>query len=129
MSRGLGKLQRELLKILEESAEEINTITLAAEVYRVQPDADGFRGVNDAQHAAVRRALCGLRRQGLVVELGRRYRCNRCHWASLRIGLPKRLSFLQFRSTGFDVRSSPAKAAAICAEIATIQDRIKQLGI
>jgi hypothetical protein len=116
MSRGLGKLQRDLLEILEESDQEINTITLAAIAYRIQPDETGFRGINDAQHAAVRRALRGLHKRGLVVELGRRHRCNRCHWASLKVGLPYQLSILRM----FNPRS---------AEIPAIQVRMKDLGI
>jgi hypothetical protein len=129
MSRGLGKLQRELLETLEENAFEIDTLTLAAVAYRLQRDARGSYGISNAQHTAVRRALCNLHKQGLVVELGRKSYCNRCHWASLKVGLPKQLRWLQFRTTGFDVRSSPAKAAKIKADIAETLERMKQLGI
>jgi hypothetical protein len=130
MSRGLGKLQRELLTILEESDKATDTITLAADAYRVEPDVNGFRRVTDAQHAAVRRALCSLHRRGLVVELGRhRHRDNRRYWASLKAGLPDRLRIFQSEATGFGIQSSPARAAAVAAEIATIQKRMKQLGI
>jgi hypothetical protein len=52
MSRGLGKLQRDLLKNLEEGDKTLDTLTLAADAYRVEPDANGCRGVTDAQHAA-----------------------------------------------------------------------------
>ena len=130
MTRGLGKLQRDLLEILEESTEKLSTITLAAIAYRVQPDEIGFRGINDAQHVAVRRALRGLYKRGLVTELGRRrHRDNRRYWASLKVGLPERLEELRFFSRGFAVRSSPTKAAEVRAEMIEIQERIKQLGI
>jgi hypothetical protein len=129
MSRGIGKLQRDLLKILEKNTEEIDTFSLTVFVYDIQPDADGFYSISNAQHTAVRRALSNLRKRGLVVEMGRRYQCNRCHWATVEVGLPKKLSTLKWFSTGYGVRSSPTKAAAVAAEIAEIQDRMKQLGL
>jgi hypothetical protein len=117
MSRGLGKLQRDLLENLEEGDKALDTITLTADAYRVEPDANGCRGVTDAQHAAVRRALCGLQKRGLVVDLMRcRHRDNRRYWAALKVGLPARLSILQW--------SHPR-----APEIAEIQERMKQLGI
>jgi hypothetical protein len=117
MSRGLGKLQRDLLENLEEGDKALDTITLTADAYRVEPDANGCRGVTDAQHAAVRRALCGLQKRGLVVDLMRcRHRDNRRYWASLKTGLPARLNILQQLRRG-----DP--------EIAAIQERMNQLGI
>lgn len=118
MSRGLGKLQRELLEILDENTIEIDTITLAAIAYQAKAGETAlFRDrVTDAQHVAVRRALRNLHSRDLVVELGRRRDCNRCHWASLKTGLPKRLRVLR----AFDPRS---------AEIPMLQARMKQLGI
>jgi len=69
MSRGLGRIQRECLRVIEEYAqmgERPTTFTIAAEVYNVRPDRHGDRWVNDAQHSATKRALIGLRRMGLV---------------------------------------------------------------
>jgi hypothetical protein len=117
MSRGLGKLQRDLLAILEDGDKVLDTITLAADAYRIELDASGCRGVTDAQHAAVRRALCSLHRRGLVVDLMRcRHRDNRRYWAALKAGLPARLSILRQLRPGHP-------------EIAAIQERIKQLGL
>jgi hypothetical protein len=131
MSRGLGKLQRDLLETLEANTSEIDTLTLAALAYQAKPGVTVLRRdlVSNAQHTAVRRALRNLHKQGLVVELGRRRDCYCCHWASLKVGLPEQLRWLQIRTSGFDVRSSPAKAAKIKAEIAEIQERMKQLGL
>jgi hypothetical protein len=69
MSRGLGRIQRECLRVIKSyqtSGRTPTTFTIAAKVYRVEPDQDGNRWVSDAQHASVRRALINLRRKGLV---------------------------------------------------------------
>jgi hypothetical protein len=131
MSRGLGKLQRDLLETLEQNTSEIDTLTLAALVYQANSGVTTLYRhlITDAQHAAVRRALRNLHKRGLVVELGRRYRNNCCHWATLKVGLPAQLDRLQSMATGYGIRSSPAKAAKIRAEIAETQERMKQLGI
>jgi hypothetical protein len=131
MSRGLGKLQRDLLETLEQNTSEIDTLTLAALVYQANSGVTTlYRDlITDAQHAAVRRALRNLHKRGLVIELGRRYRNNCCHWATLKVGLPAQLDRLQFMATGYGIRSSPAKAAKVRAEIVAIQERMKQLGI
>jgi hypothetical protein len=116
MSRGLGKLQRDLLATLEEKNKQIDTITLAADAYRVEPDANGCRGVTDAQHAAVRRSLRNLLKRGIVMDLGRHHSDARRYWASIKAGLPARLHYLRI----FHPRAP---------EIAEIQERMKQLGI
>ena len=69
MSRGLGRIQREALRVIagyEAAGKRPTTFTIAAEIYRVELDQDGNRWVNDAQHTATKRALANLRRKGLV---------------------------------------------------------------
>ena len=69
MSRGLGRIQRECLRVIEsyEAAGKIpTTINVAAKVYQIKPDRQGVRWINDAQYTATKRALAGLRRKGLV---------------------------------------------------------------
>jgi hypothetical protein len=44
------------------------TMEIAAEVFDIKFGANGDQLVNDAQHVAVKRALEGLRRKGLVVS-------------------------------------------------------------
>ncbi len=71
MSRGLGKVQRACLRIVEE-CERVDdwwptTYDIAAMVYDVPAGEDGISVVEPAQHAAVRRALLGLQRQGRLI--------------------------------------------------------------
>jgi hypothetical protein len=69
MSRGLGRIQRECMRVIERyeaTGKRPTTFNITAEVYQVEPDQDSNRLVSDAQHVAVRRALANLRRKGLV---------------------------------------------------------------
>lgn len=91
MSRGLGWLQRAVWNMLDAEDRRMDTFEIAATVYSVQRDEGGNRWVSDAQHAAVRRALASLARQGKAVRLGRRYAVNgkgdgRQYWANARFG-------------------------------------------
>jgi hypothetical protein len=70
MSRGLGRIQRECLRVIanyEAGGKRPTTFNVAAEVYQVRRDRHGNRMINDAQHTATKRALSGLRSKGLVV--------------------------------------------------------------
>jgi hypothetical protein len=70
MSRGLGRVQRDCLRIIteyEKAGKPPTTYNIVAEVYQVQRDENGNRRVTDAQHVAVKRALGVLRRQGRVI--------------------------------------------------------------
>jgi hypothetical protein len=70
MSRGLGRIERECLRVIAEheaaGKERPTTFTIVAEVYQIERDRNGDRMCNEAQHTAVKRALAGLRRKGLV---------------------------------------------------------------
>jgi hypothetical protein len=69
MSRGLGRIQREALRVIaryEAAGRRPTTFNIAAEVYGVERDEDGNRLVSDAQHTATKRALAKLRRSGVV---------------------------------------------------------------
>ena len=65
MSRGMGIIQRGCLKAIQQH-DGPTTYTIAADVYAIRRDRMGNRWISDAQHAAVRRALNGLRRKGLI---------------------------------------------------------------
>jgi hypothetical protein len=65
MSRGLGRIQRECLRVLA-VGERLTTFTIAAEVYQVKQNKNGDRPVNHAQHIATARALANLRDKGLL---------------------------------------------------------------
>jgi hypothetical protein len=70
MSRGLGWVQQTCLLVIreyEDDGELPTTYNIAATVYQVEPDKDGCRLVNDAQHVAVKRALEGLQRKGHII--------------------------------------------------------------
>ena len=135
MSRGLGKLQRDLLETLEQSDKSIDTISLAAIAYQAEPAAAMDRDlVTDAHHAAVRRALRNLHKRGLVVDLMRHTSDGRRHWASLKVGLPV---LLRYRQNGLELDmmsaafggSTRAGMEAKMMEIAAIKERMKQIGI
>jgi hypothetical protein len=79
MSRGYGKVQSGCLLTIwwaeRKGKPAPTTYDIAADVYHVERDDDGCRYVSDAQHVAVKRALEGLRRQGKVIGVDKRY----CH--------------------------------------------------
>jgi hypothetical protein len=69
MSRGLGRIQRECLRVIESyeaAGERPTTFKIVCEVYQIERDQVGNRWCNDAQHTATKRALAKLRRKGLV---------------------------------------------------------------
>jgi hypothetical protein len=69
MSRGLGRVQRECLRVIEAreaAGTPSTTFNVVAEVYQIKRDRHGNRMCTDAQHTAVKRALAALKRKGLV---------------------------------------------------------------
>jgi hypothetical protein len=74
MSKGIGGLQRALLAAIQEHG-CLDTLRAARHAYGVEPsdvvDGEPYHVISDAQHAATRRALGGLARRGLVVNLAR----------------------------------------------------------
>jgi hypothetical protein len=77
MSRGYGRVQngcQSAIYLAERAGEPPpTTYDIAAKVYHVERDDDGYRYVSDAQHVAVKRALASLERQGKVIGLAWRY--------------------------------------------------------
>jgi hypothetical protein len=67
MSKGLGKIQRAILSALADHKPQ-DTIQLVLTVFNIAPDPDGIRYYEQAQHAAVRRALGTLVKAGLLQE-------------------------------------------------------------
>lgn len=66
MSRGPGWLQRAIVNFFESDARCCRAIDVAAAVFSVPANAAGVQMVSEAQYAAVRRVLSGMRRQGMV---------------------------------------------------------------
>jgi hypothetical protein len=92
MSRGLGALQRALLEAVQEHG--LSTFMACRLAYKIEPtDIVGgkpFHLIIDAQHSSVRRALAGLAKQGLIVNLGRRFRDGRARWCTPAYALAAR---------------------------------------
>jgi hypothetical protein len=69
MSRGLGWLQRECLRVIElyeADGKRPTTKDIAAVVCRVMPNSEGHPVISEAQHASTRDALYALRSRQLV---------------------------------------------------------------
>jgi hypothetical protein len=66
MSRGMGRVQRATLEVVQKH-EPITTYDIIPEVYKIKRSRDGYRYFDPAQHVAVKRALEGLQRKGLVI--------------------------------------------------------------
>jgi uncharacterized ferredoxin-like protein len=100
MSRGLGKIQARLLKILRAHATTsprarvrgLDTIELADRVYHGFPAPRNQKLAEPKHEVAVRRALASLAKTGLVVRVGMRasrsHGIRRNHWRAGR--WPKR---------------------------------------
>jgi hypothetical protein len=55
-----------VIEMYEAAGKRPTTFNIVAEVYQIEPDADGNRLCSEAQHVATKRALATLRRKGLV---------------------------------------------------------------
>ena len=81
MSRGIGKVQSELLRILERE-DRLDTFQLAALVYQVKADEHGRTILTRSQLTAIRRGLQGLLKRGRIEEFGRNS-LGRMQWRRL----------------------------------------------
>jgi hypothetical protein len=66
MSRGRGRIQRCLLRILRRTDGYFDTPTLAAMIFGHNPKLTIAEGPSASQLRSVRRALAGLQRDGLA---------------------------------------------------------------
>jgi hypothetical protein len=80
MSKGLGKIEREILAVLRQSPRAF-PVDLAITLFKIEIDEHDYsqcdRHVTAAQHSTVRRALASLQRKGLV-------QCSDRHWQRSR---------------------------------------------
>jgi hypothetical protein len=74
MSKGPGRIQRQMLQILRRRRSLIDTAELALRVY-------GCTGLTPAQRVAAWRALDGLEARGLLTH---QLRHGRCYWRAKR---------------------------------------------
>jgi hypothetical protein len=78
MSRGPGRVQRRVIAVLEAMDAYVDTITIAAKVYNIVPEAHRsepnlkFVDILDYQIGIIRRALDRLARQGKVFRFDTR---------------------------------------------------------
>jgi hypothetical protein len=130
MSRGPGRIERELVSILNSQSGYSDAFALAAAVYHVQPDKDGNITLNDAQLVSVRRALNSLQRAGKAYRLGRG---KRVRWTNERIGLWATIRETQRKNGALrDAGKTEALEAMMLsdnAEWAALLERADALGI
>jgi hypothetical protein len=81
MSRGHGRIQRDIVAEIENCTDLVDTFELAANIYRVEPNGDGLRILNDAQLVSVRRALVKLAAAGKVFKIMRGHN-KRAYWGN-----------------------------------------------
>lgn len=76
MSKGLGKIQRSVLKVFELNSDcSIDSISVAGLVFDKTE-------VNDSELVSVRRALRSLVKSGFLSDMGRGFRQGRRHYAT-----------------------------------------------
>lgn len=80
MSRGHGKVQRAILAVLADG-KSYDTGDIAAMAFDLEPSEDGTTYINQAQRAAVARALAKMARESLVFRLFRGHN-KRAYWAN-----------------------------------------------
>jgi len=73
MSRGLGRVERDILTLLERNT-HLSAPVLSALIYQEPATV--------SQYSAVRRALARLQKRGLVVKLGSLFHGERCSCAN-----------------------------------------------
>lgn len=83
MSKGLGRIERDILTVLQ--TRPMATVSIVIAVYGIEVPAASWRYeqdfITDAQHSAVRRALATLKRKGMVEASDRHWRRSQRHWS------------------------------------------------
>ena len=138
MSRGLGWVQSACLVIVKrhEGKRWPSTYTIAADVYQVKPDRNGDRLINDAQHVAVKRALEGLQRKGMVIGFRDTHnarapgdgRIELCHVWMTEVGLARWLAKAR-DDAAIMKRRNLSPAPEFMARIDAIAARARAIGM
>jgi len=128
MSKGLGQIQRDLLTQLEGRTTVVDTFTLAADVYRLEPNSDGMRVLNDAQLVSVRRALLKLASAGKAFKIMRGHD-KRAYWANERLGLWLTVRQLQQKSMVIAAAGDNDTMMAHAEAMIPLIIRAKNLGV
>jgi hypothetical protein len=125
MSRGNGRIQRDLIVALEKQDRLVDTFELAADVYGVEPNSDGVLLVTDAMVTSVRRALRKLAAEGRVFRITRGSN-KRGYWTNERLGLWYTIRSMQIEMLGFRETSD---ATAHAARMLPLINRAHALGV
>jgi len=136
MDRGLGWVQLACLhsaKQHERKRWPPTTYAIAADVYQIKPDRNGDRLISDAQHGAVRRALEGLQRKGMVIGFrdtfhARNGRIELCHIWMTEKGLARWLAKVRADNKS-TVRLNPVAAVREAAQVNAIKARARAIGM
>ena len=140
MSRGLGWVQSACLYIIkrDEGKRGVTTYTIAADVYQVKPDKHGDRLISDAQHVAVKRALEGLQRKGMVIGFRDTYHrrgersfssdIELCHVWMTEKGLARWLAELR-ADVAKTAHHNPTFAAEKTSDLDAIAKRARAIGM
>jgi hypothetical protein len=121
MSKGHGRLQRQLLAALSEHS-KLDTLALAQRAYRNRLDSE----LTESQLVSVRQALRRLARDGLIFDLGRRKEDRIREWANERYGL-----FVMIRKLQKDISIS-RQDSRVQTEVELLQrylQRAEALGV
>jgi hypothetical protein len=100
----------------------------------IKPDEDGDRIVSDAQHVAVKRALEGLQRKGLIIGFrdthnrGEHSDIELCHVWMTEEGLARWLAALR-ADVPMIALFNPAYAAEVTADLDAIAARARAMGM
>ena len=129
MSRRYGALQRKLLAILTAEDRVFETYSLVADAFDVKTDEDGLRRISIAQMSAVRRALRGLVRDGVVIDLGRHYPNTRRHWCSKRTELLYEIQRKRKAIGALTLRGQVDEVARFGQQMAPLFERAREIGI
>jgi hypothetical protein len=81
MSKGNGRIQRDLLALLTAKDAPVDTFELAAEVYKIEPDDKNCWLISDTVLVSTRRALAKLAAEDKVVLVHRGHN-RRIYWAT-----------------------------------------------
>ena len=79
MSKGIGKLQREIIELFENN---MHLMFDSLEITAIVHELNAVATVTESQAVSTRRALRGLAKRKLIVDMGRGWRDGRRRWAT-----------------------------------------------
>jgi hypothetical protein len=128
MSRGLGRIQRDIVANLENKTKLVDTFDLAAEIYGLEPDSDNRIILNDAQLVSIRRALVKLSASGKIFKVMRGHN-KRAYWANERLGLWHTVRWMQQMSVHIGHTRGRAELQAHIGRMLPLIERAGELSV